>query len=216
MRNIKKQTTDFTLKNFSFSDQCRYFLYTKLKNYAFHAIGTRFVCLTNKRKLLKIISAKHHYGEHLRAELKNKETFGSYEHRLLHLKNLPLISEHIVQVHKVYRSGSYLCDYHDGYNIADVEARNNNNALKKEILVALNNLIAELEQYEKITGETLIGDWNLQNLLYLPKQKKILNVDLEGFFTYSSDYKAHEYKYYENHISWIKKRIKDFETNKKK
>lgn len=84
--------------------------------------------------------------------------------------------------------GSYYCEnIRNGIRLYDINLNSNINT---DILDNLDNLIKCVKDLKEILNnykkkKPLFGDWALHNLIYCFDTKRIYNIDLEGFYTYS-------------------------------
>ena len=144
-----------------------------------------FVSL-NKQKVLKI--PKPDVG--ISVKIKDPSNFKKYHSTLSNLNNLPFLDKHICKLIKIYKSGSYTCEYIQGYNlflllkIIESNKSKIDSRLKLKITGSINELIISLKKYKKEYGY-ITGDWSLHDLVYSTKENRIINVDLEGFYTYN-------------------------------
>jgi 2-polyprenyl-3-methyl-5-hydroxy-6-metoxy-1,4-benzoquinol methylase len=113
------------------------------------------------------------------------------------IKNLPSdrwLGKHCAKVTAFRKNGGYHSEYVKGDNLAQLrDEMLETRSLGTEYLVnlkeALKSLLIDLHGYVSEHGQ-LIGDWPLHNLIYCADQRRIINVDSEGFFTY--DGSGHE------------------------
>ena len=129
------------------------------------------------------------YADRFIERIKDYKEYKNYYNTLMSLNKLPLLNKHTCKVKSIKRNGSYISPFIEGYNLKILSDRIKENKVileKKEnlkILYAMKEMIDSLENYQKKFGK-VPGDWLLHNLIYSIKKEKIINIDLEGFYTY--------------------------------
>jgi len=93
------------------------------------------------------------------------------------------IRVHVVNGFDFEDDGSYKSSFVHGYRLDLLESYELSNEALKEIIAETKVLLRNLNIANE-NGE-LIGDWALHNLVYSLSEKKIINVDLEGFIIYN-------------------------------
>lgn len=153
--------------------------------------NTRFRIFIKRRDVFKVLSLRRLFGIHLFKCLVDNDEFNTYKRILESLESLEFLGKHISKLRKVYRTGSYSGSYHAGYNLYMLNIKEiypnkdllTDQRIIADIKVAVVELIGALEKYQ-CKYQTITGDWNLQNLIYDIELKRIVNVDLEGFYSY--------------------------------
>ena len=128
----------------------------------------------------------------------NEDELKKYKKHLDSYK-LPIIGKFIQPPLSVADDGSYTMKFIPGINLMDILDKNNHlckNVSKwksKEIKPDYNTTINILKQISVLENAlnlcenlSLRGDWFLHNLIYSEQDNIIYNIDLEGFYTYSS------------------------------
>lgn len=155
--------------------------------------GRFYVCVVNNalksRHVVKLPRGNTSFSRDLIERLKTAEEYESYSSVLTALKKDPWLQHHSVKVWNVQRDGGYCSEYCDGINLAEyrdqfLRADPLSKQQRRGLLEAIGGLLTDLRGYYKDHGK-LIGDWQLHNMLYLPEAQTIVNVDAEGFFSYS-------------------------------
>jgi hypothetical protein len=123
--------------------------------------------------------------------LKDPDELSRYAEVLTSLTLLPGLGEHCVKVTNVRRNGGYTSDYVDGVNLAEFRfSLFHGDPLprrdRQKLMNSLEALIDHMNEYYRQNGG-VIGDWSLNNLVFDPNRAVIVNVDAEGFYTYSSE-----------------------------
>ena len=93
------------------------------------------------------------------------------------------LQEHIVKGFDIEADGSYKSVYVHGYRLDLLSERAVPPSQKSKIIFEINSLAKKLIQANN-AGD-LFGDWALHNLIFCLELERIVNVDLEGFVTYS-------------------------------
>lgn len=115
--------------------------------------------------------------------------FKEYLSTMTGLKDLPYLKSYIIKPNIIYRNGGYETNYLRGVNLFDLRYDMlYNNFIPDEILSynitsQIKELLYQMNIFYKVYGY-ICGDWPLHNLVYDLNNKKISNVDLEGFYTY--------------------------------
>jgi|SaaInlV_150m_DNA_5_1039734.scaffolds.fasta_scaffold04140_4 hypothetical protein len=133
----------------------------------------------------------------IRTLLSNKDELSRYKNTLSKSYQLPIIGKYISNILLVDDDGSYEMKFIDGINLMDILSKNNPLCVtagwdskeivltKSEAVKIYSNVVSlerDLHLYSK--KYCLIGDWFLHNLIYDINENKIVNIDLEGFYTY--------------------------------
>jgi len=120
--------------------------------------------------------------------IKKDDAFERYRSVLLNEHNDISMDKHSVKPVKIYRNGGYLSEFVKGLNLGQIDRDPAEfKHVSEEIIAAINEFIILLTEYYASDKFTLYGDWMLQNLIYNLEGKKIINVDLEGFYAYQGE-----------------------------
>lgn len=156
----------------------------KIKN------GVFYICMFRDKgstSVLKIPRIDNVYSYSLWEKLCSLQAFNEYSSLLLSLSTDPIWNGHVPIAEQVRRDGGYVSSYVVGFNMTLVKEillnRNNlpNDLCSSDLILAIDDLLANLREYVIRNGR-LIGDWGLHNLIYEKTSRKIINVDLEGFY----------------------------------
>lgn len=137
----------------------------------------RFIIYLNKDKNLLY---KKCFSSKLINDLKDDTNYYKYKNIIEGFKDYNSISNYILFGNVFNRNGDYICEYLEGYRLDHLYRINDIKLLNKIELK-----IYEIIDVLKKNINYLAGDWGVQNLFYSLKYDKILNIDPEGFFTYS-------------------------------
>ena len=122
---------------------------------------------------------KKGYGKDLTHTLKsNIHIFYNYINIIQNSYKNKYYGHHTVRGWGLEQNGNYKCEYIEGYRLDKINGKypfEIRKKIKKQIEVLRNNLNENVEY--------LCGDWALHNLIYSIKYDKIINIDIEGFFT---------------------------------
>ncbi|UTR10570.1 hypothetical protein MM300_22345 [Evansella sp. LMS18] len=174
-----------------------YFLYlTNLKGYQemhfdkkiTNAMFKIFITLDEK-KVYKVIRKDNIYSYNFYRKIKQKDNFIAYSKKLESMNKLEYLGGNISAVSAIHRNGNYEAPYINNDNLQIVKLK----LLADEyildsieisaILYAIEEIVTNLERYYK-KFNYIPGDWMLHNMVYDIKSRKIINIDLEGFYTY--------------------------------
>jgi hypothetical protein len=158
-----------------------------LEDYVKNGVFKIFISNSDPKEVVKFPRKDNIFSLRFTNKLHRKRDFQVYQETLLGLSRLPFIHKHIADVRKIYRNGGYSSSYINGANL--VVIKNSDNEIKypaRDIILAIDLLCESIQSYIEAGGK-LSGDWMLQNLVYDEVSKRIINVDLEGFFLYIED-----------------------------
>lgn len=191
----------------------------KLRNYKkLRRPSRRFLIFYDQDNVFKVVKFSDAYGLKLLLSLLDTQEYDRYRRTLGSLGSLEFLNRHIAGLTGIYRTGSYSSPYINGYNLQllaagqkgpDARGLSIGAETRSDIKGAVSELLEALRNYDRKHG-FLIGDWHLSNLLYDPKAKRVVNVDLEGFYTYNINTKFNLYKIFENDLKWVEEQLKDF------
>ena len=121
--------------------------------------------------------------------LKDPTAFARYETTLKNLTRDRWLRNHTVTASRIRTTGGYTSEFVEGINLAQLTEQTLSGAclaqhVQDGLLQGIQQLLEDLTGYSQEHGH-LIGDWALQNLIYSPDRQAVINVDAEGFFTYS-------------------------------
>jgi len=157
-------------------------------------------------KVVKLPRGDNQYSARFIKALRPAEAFGRYKGILTGLKDDAWLHDHCVAVSQIRRDGGYDCESVDGFNLAVIReqiliSEILTRSQRDELVRAIRQLLQDLNGYH---GEhhKLTGDWRLHNLVFSPERRAIINVDAEGFFTYSGTSE-------EAHLPSVKANLRD-------
>lgn len=155
-------------------------------------------------------------------KLRKKNKFKDYYKTLVSLKHLPYLNKYILEPKDISRNGGYKCDYIEGFNLKYIKNQilYGNSHYQEEIssiiICKINGLLECMKMHFDRFGY-IPGDWPLHNLIYDINKEKIVNVDLEGFYTYKKNnlqnnlkYLTQEFNELINLLDINKKRLSEF------
>lgn len=93
------------------------------------------------------------------------------------------LQEHIIKGFDIQADGSYKSAFVHGYRLDLLGERTIPPGQKSKIIIEIDSLAKKLIQANN--AGSLTGDWALHNLIFCLELERIVNVDLEGFVTYS-------------------------------
>ena len=138
-----------------------------------------------KRKegyLEKYLNRNHPVGQQLYRRLKGKKQHrASFQRIITESWKLPVIGKHIVRGQVLSRLGGYRSPFIAGFTLASIPYQQTGIRNLLVLLHSLTELRYNIQRYRR--DHTLTGDWASHNLVF--NGSRIINVDLEGFYTYS-------------------------------
>lgn len=152
--------------------------------------NTGFYCFIKEKNGKKLVlKYPKLYKSHYR-ESKDKEKNAECIDFLLSLKNLPYLNKHIGELTNIYSNRAHECVFEEGHNLKLISEKlklpnTYDNQFKKDLIIAINDLINSLNDYKKkYEKDYICGDWLIHNLIYNPEKKRIINVDIAGFYSW--------------------------------
>jgi PST family polysaccharide transporter len=145
---------------------------------------------SHEMPVVKLPHAANEFSTQLIRTLKSSTEYHRYRKTLKSMRYDPFLGNHCLDVLVFRPDGSYRSEYVEGINLGQLRAELFRSEkllaeIRGDLVDAIRHLLGDLTQYYESTG-TLIGDWPLHNLVYSPAKRVIVNVDAEGFFTYSN------------------------------
>lgn len=137
----------------------------------------------------KVPRGNNSYSCNFVFSLRSSERYDHYKRLLLELSSNPSLRRHVPAIIEVRRDGGYACEYVDGTNLAQLREdvfvhENAVAALEAGLEEAVRDLLNDLKMYKQENG-AVVGDWALHNLIFASKTKAIVNVDAEGFYSFT-------------------------------
>ncbi|MEE9391160.1 MAG: hypothetical protein V3W41_01505 [Planctomycetota bacterium] len=118
--------------------------------------------------------------------------FSRFQQALTGLVGSDSIGLHVCCCHRAYRSGSYESEFVQGVNLLQVqwwidgvEAVDFSDVQLAQIRDGIVELSKNLERYQ-LEHQVVPGDWQPYNLIFDEARGRIVNVDLEGFYSHES------------------------------
>ena len=149
----------------------------------FKKLNLKNVCDCNERFRIYIDDTNSIIYKQLknpRIKKRIRENFDKYKNIILNTNNQNICS---IEAFNVEDDGSYKCNYIKGFTLYQIKYRKKfglNDVINQE----KSNIIDAIEDLKKEIIRMKSGDWHINNLVYSLKEKKIYNVDCEGYFTY--------------------------------
>ncbi|WP_409303498.1 hypothetical protein [Peribacillus sp. SCS-155] len=169
----------------------------------------------NNISVVKIPRKDTIYSLNLIKSIRSNYKFSQFQETLSSLSSHKYIHKHIVNFNKIYRNGGYESNYIVGYNLKSLYDYYSEWPIDKkpfipsELNAAIDQLIYNLELYQKEYGG-LEGDWDIQNMMYDTNNKKIVNVDLEGFFLYRNNELETQLDFIKENLHGLQKAINEY------
>lgn len=132
--------------------------------------------------IYKYLNHDNSVGVLLYKRLRKKKYYGIFKRIIEQSHILPWLGKHIVRGECIRPVGSYRSPWVNGFTLAKIPYPKLTVAQLIQLSCAISVFIGNLTKYLK--RRSLTGDWALHNVMYDGRQ--LINIDLEGFFTYSS------------------------------
>jgi hypothetical protein len=150
----------------------------------FKAFDVTKFCSTHRRFYIYIDDSKEIIYKKIKKKKhqeKIQKDFEEYKNIILDTNNENFCA---IKGFDIEYNGSYKCKYIKGFTLYQIL----NNSHNREIIQEKLNIINAIENFKSEFNKTNItsGDWNFNNLIFCLNDKKIFNIDLEGYFTYKS------------------------------
>ena len=167
----------------------------KMRRQGYHLLGGKQQANRNgvfdiyhhpgRKEIIKIPRRDDYYSYYFWDSLRDASQYEKYRKILLNACQQAHIGEHVVAVNEVFRSGGYISPYIDGFLLADLGYSLDSALVPvQDVLDALDDLECSLTVCVGV-GMPLSGDWELHNLLFDPGERRIINVDVEGFYSFA-------------------------------
>lgn len=154
----------------------------------------------------KYLNKESEIGKLLNERFKHKNHLHYFNFQLVNGYNKDYIGKHIV-IGKNFRGrGDYTSPYIHGELLADINILDLPINSKIQFLYSLHDLLISIYKYKE-KFNSITGDWALHNLIWDSKSGHIVNIDLEGFYTYSKHGPRLPWVKKENTWSFIKNMI---------
>ncbi|MCM3574706.1 hypothetical protein M3172_16030 [Mesobacillus subterraneus] len=164
--------------------------------------------------VVKVIKKDNTNSYSFYKKMKSKKYFMDYLQVIENACNIPIIGEHATKVVKVFRNGGYIAPYIHGENLQVIKLKLISGEFFLEpkewgsFFNAIDTLYVNLERYHN-KYNNITGDWMLYNLMYDLKSKSIINIDLEGFYTWSGNQRPNDIVRIKKDLDNIKNLITD-------
>lgn len=169
----------------------------------------------SENKVYKYLSTETEVGKKLTRRLKNKQSFMYFKQLVEHFSKHPIIGNHIVEGKCQKKPGDYCSPIIKGPLLSNLY---NLQILIKldpklifSVIISIGILISNLKKFKNDKGY-LLGDWTLHNLIFCIKRGCLVNIDLEGLYSYSPIGLSLSWDSGESKLGIIKKRLKSLQT----
>ena len=145
---------------------------------------------TPEGRIIKLPHGSNDFSYDLIKKLRRPSEFKNYQETITSIKQNRLLRNHCPDVYRFRPDGGYVSEYIEGINLARLRDELfkpglATNSIKRGLVSALEELRQDLACFHSENGH-LVGDWPLHNLVFSEAKRAIINVDLEGFFTYQN------------------------------
>jgi hypothetical protein len=174
--------------------------------------GIFYVCVAGGEGEKQVVKIPHLCSTYSRAfyrTLRKEAAFHDYCHTLLSLSRDPLWAAHFPYVSAIRRDGGYTSSYVPGHNLIQIKDAVRHARLlpdgvePSDVIAAIDQLLNRLQTFMVKKG-TLYGDWLLYNLIYDDQRRVIVNVDLEGLYSYQHPQFEANLEYIQSRFNYLK------------
>lgn len=133
----------------------------------------------------KRINLNNEVGQTLYKRLRKRKHLQTFNKCITHSCKHPIIGKHAVPGRLTKGRGNYCSPLVQGPTLGNkqrIQQLDHHNCVA--LIVACEELIHSLRQFKDQNGY-LIGDWTPHNLVWNQDNGNLVNIDLEGFYTYS-------------------------------
>jgi len=169
-------------------------------------VGVYHITISHN-KVYKYLKRDNEVGDKLYNRLKKSKHVSSFKYLIEKLYLNVIIGKHIVSGICLGVRGDYVSPLIHGITLAEngkIDILDSTHLV--ELIISIGLLTKSLTQYYKIKGY-IIGDWTLHNIIFSIKTGTLINIDLEGFYTYSPYGLELSWNSGENNYSVIKQRL---------
>ena len=159
-------------------------------------------------RVYKYLQTTSEVGEKLARRLKKKKQLTIFKRLVETLHLDKTIGNYVVKGTCLSNRGDYYSPYISGIclvNMGEIKRLDTGQIIS--ILLNGSLLLKALNAYQQLKGY-LIGDWTLHNIIFNVKTGYLVNIDLEGFYTYSPFGLQLSWNNGEANYNSIKKRIR--------
>ena len=170
-------------------------------------VGVYYITIQNNT-VYKHLKTDNEVGDKLSRRLKKKHQVVNFKYLIETLYLDKSLGDHIVQGTCLNKKGDYKSPLIKGPRLSNFDQIKE---LPTNMLIAVvissGILVKAITNYYRQKGY-LIGDWTLHNIIFNIKTGYLVNIDLEGFYTYSPIGLNLSWNSGENNYVAIKKRLK--------
>lgn len=161
-----------------------------------------------KKNVYKYLQYDNEVGIKLIKRLKNKQELLFFNEIIKNIHNEPFIGKFIVKGQPIGKPGDYTSPIIDGILLSKIFHNQTylNFSTTIQLIYAIDLLLSNLQFYFN-KYNFLIGDWVLHNLIWNISTNYIINIDLEGFYTYSNRGLDLSWQSNENNINKVKQSL---------
>lgn len=158
----------------------------------------------NNNWLYKYLNLDNEIGYRLSKRLRKRKWNQIFRKIIESSRELPWIGTHIATGQCLNKIGSYRSPFIIGFHLESIPWNQLNITELVSLSCAIDHFIFNLRNYTQ--KYSLTGDWALHNIMF--DGKRIINVDLEGFFTYSQIGLSLDWEVKENSPSYLIKHLR--------
>lgn len=142
--------------------------------------------------VLKYLSSTHPVAKQIRHQLRKKKQYNYFCHVIQSSCQQKHLGKHIVSGRLLGRKGDYASPWIEGLTLQEIQSirhwstLDSDGTYRKRILTAIHQLQQSIRHAHK-ENKYIRGDWTLHNIIFREKDSRLINIDLEGFYTYRQD-----------------------------
>lgn len=158
--------------------------------------------------IIKKLNRDSVVGNIINSSLKTPQKYIFFKSQVKSSHKKDFIGKYIVKGKPLQRRGDYYSPLLKGESLNDLDININSPSELFSIIILLLLLLVSLQNY-KLKYGTIEGDWALHNIIWTGNN--LINIDLEGFYTYSLVGPQLPWVKKENTLSFIKKTFLDLQ-----
>ncbi|TMW70538.1 hypothetical protein [Alteribacter natronophilus] len=141
---------------------------------------------SDRKTIVKVIRKDNIFSYNMAKRISSADQYFEYSNLLKEMSKEAGLGMHVATVNKVWKSGSYTSPFLEGENLAVVMIQEERGRYHQDPIILINAIERFLINIKKVssTHVSFGGDWMLHNLVFSKERNEIINIDVEGFYTY--------------------------------